>query len=339
MRKIILVCVTSLQSFLFAQTFPFEGDYSIAVHSLHGIEYDGTFGDITTQNSDLLKHTDSIHQGTDFVPAEDKVDIVAMLDGVVEDVFAEPGRVQNGITYSGSPQYGGQIVIRHDNGLLTFYGRLSKVLVKIGDTVTEGQKIGELDKDFKSVGYYESGYHLHFEIIIDPFDENSAKLGIDGLPMKSYDTRNIVGVENIYESGVWSHGSFIGYRDSFSDNQGGQVKSNFHRGSDITVPESMQPSIYAFSDGVIHSHYTTNKRLMNGEYLYGNKVFGGCIMIEHEGGYYSMYAHLSDTSGPENSEVKKGDYIGIMGNTGLSSGQHLHFQMNYDPVEYFEKVK
>ncbi len=332
---LVVFCIPVLS---FSQVFPFQGEYTITKHQICGIEYEGSFGDVTIQNPKLLEYTDNLHCGTDYVPAADKVDILSIVDGVVEDVYYEPGREKKGIPfYRGSPQYGGQIVIRHENGLLSFYGRLSRVDVKEGDKVLEGQKIGELSKDFKQVGYLEKGYHLHFELIIDPFDKNSAKLGIEGLPMKYYDPREIVKVQSEFTAGVWHEDSFVGYRESFSDNQGGEIKSSFHRGSDVTVPQYLSPAIVSLADGVIHSHYAlARQRLMNGETLLGNKVYGGCIMVEHQDGIYTMYAHLSYTAGKEGSEIKKGDYVGTMGNTGLSSGKHLHFQMNYDPEVWFK---
>ncbi len=56
-------------------------------------------------------------------------------------------------------EYGNMIDIDHDNGLTTRYGHLSKILVKAGDVVLKGQKIGELGQTGRA-----TGPHLHFEV-------------------------------------------------------------------------------------------------------------------------------------------------------------------------------
>ena len=59
-----------------------------------------------------------------------------------------------------------------------------------------------------------------------------------------------------------------------------------------------------------------------------NSGYGKCVKIDHIGGYSSKYAHLSKIF------VKKGDFVvkrtplGKCGNTGASTGQHLHYEIN-----------
>lgn len=66
------------------------------------------------------------------------------------------GRVRLSRYVSG---YGNLIIVRHENGLETFYGHLSKRLVKAGDWITAGQEIGLGGSTGRS-----SGPHLHFEV-------------------------------------------------------------------------------------------------------------------------------------------------------------------------------
>lgn len=54
--------------------------------------------------------------------------------------------------------YGNMVIISHPNGVQTLYAHLSKITVKTGDTVTQGQKIGEVGSTGRS-----TGPHLHFE--------------------------------------------------------------------------------------------------------------------------------------------------------------------------------
>lgn len=57
------------------------------------------------------------------------------------------------------------------------------------------------------------------------------------------------------------------------------------------------------------------------------KVRGNMIIIDHGGGVFSGYAHLSAFHVTEGQVVVAGDHIGDVGNTGLSTGAHLHWEM------------
>jgi len=57
------------------------------------------------------------------------------------------------------------------------------------------------------------------------------------------------------------------------------------------------------------------------------KVRGNMVIIDHGGGLYSGYAHLSQILVAEGQDVAIGDQIGAVGNTGLSTGAHLHWEI------------
>lgn len=109
--------------------------------------------------------------------------------------------------------------------------------------------------------------------------------------------------------------------------RGGYITSNFgprwgstHSGMDIAG--NMGDPVYSAFDGEV---------IQCGEYgTYGNK-----IMIKHEDGIETIYAHLSEFNVCIGDEVKKGDIIGLVGNTGRSTGPHLHFEvrLNGNPVD------
>ncbi|ARI75561.1 peptidoglycan DD-metalloendopeptidase family protein [Halobacillus mangrovi] len=68
--------------------------------------------------------------------------------------------------------------------------------------------------------------------------------------------------------------------------------------------------------------------------------FGNKIVIDHNNGYKTIYAHLASFDVKEGDVVKKGQSIGIMGTTGHSTGIHLHFEVHKDgslknPLSYF----
>lgn len=98
-----------------------------------------------------------------------------------------------------------------------------------------------------------------------------------------------------------------------------------HRGVDIgwhTKEEDNQ--ILAHSKGKVVWTQTGQK---NNKKAKGNASYGNAIKIKHSNGYYTLYAHLQSVKVKKGAEVKQGQVIGIMGNTGNSYGRHLHFEV------------
>jgi murein DD-endopeptidase MepM/ murein hydrolase activator NlpD len=58
--------------------------------------------------------------------------------------------------------------------------------------------------------------------------------------------------------------------------------------------------------------------------------YGYLIVIDHQNGYQTYYAHLSDIFVREGEVVEAAQVIGAMGSTGNSTGPHLHFEIRYD---------
>jgi len=62
---------------------------------------------------------------------------------------------------------------------------------------------------------------------------------------------------------------------------------------------------------------------------YSSGGYGNLVVIRHYNGLETCYAHLDKLLIKSNEEVKAGDVIGLGGNTGRSTGSHLHFEMRY----------
>ncbi|TYB75810.1 M23 family metallopeptidase [Bizionia myxarmorum] len=90
----------------------------------------------------------------------------------------------------------------------------------------------------------------------------------------------------------------------------------FHHGMDFTAPRGTP--VYASGDGVV-------VRADNQSSGYGNH-----IRIDHGFGYVSLYGHLYKYNVKKNQKVKRGDLIGFVGNSGRSSGPHLHYEIFKD---------
>jgi murein DD-endopeptidase MepM/ murein hydrolase activator NlpD len=100
----------------------------------------------------------------------------------------------------------------------------------------------------------------------------------------------------------------------------------FHKGLDFTCPVGAE--IHATGDGKVIK--VTKKR-------WG---YGYHIIIDHGFGYQTLYAHLSDFKVKVGQKVKRGQVIGLVGNTGKSTGPHLHYEVHYkgnavNPARYF----
>ena len=99
-----------------------------------------------------------------------------------------------------------------------------------------------------------------------------------------------------------------------------------HNGQDFEVPYGTE--IYATGDGtVVESGWNSGG-------------FGNHVVIDHGYGYQTVYGHLSAIRVPKGLNVKRGDLIGISGSTGLSSGPHLHYQVEQsgrhaNPINFF----
>ena len=99
-----------------------------------------------------------------------------------------------------------------------------------------------------------------------------------------------------------------------------------HTGIDFAATEGTP--IYATADGVIVTADTT---------VFG---YGKMITIDHGHGYETRYAHLREFVVKPGKRVKRGEQIASVGNTGLSTGPHLHYEVilqgvQINPIHYF----
>ena len=62
------------------------------------------------------------------------------------------------------------------------------------------------------------------------------------------------------------------------------------------------------------------------------EAFGGCVVIDHGLGVHSLFLHLSKFLKPVGTELKKGEVFALTGNSGISSGPHLHWGLSVSDV-------
>ncbi|MBR8643078.1 M23 family metallopeptidase [Streptomyces tuirus] len=122
------------------------------------------------------------------------------------------------------------------------------------------------------------------------------------------------------------------YKLSASFAQNGGMWQSTHSGQDFAVPSGTQ---------VVAAHGGTVVKA-GGNGAGDGPAYGNAIVIKHGNGTYSQYAHLSKVEVRIGQVVKTGQEIARSGNTGNSSGPHLHFEIrttpNYgsavDPVKF-----
>lgn len=100
----------------------------------------------------------------------------------------------------------------------------------------------------------------------------------------------------------------------------------YHEGVDIAA--TWRAQVVAAADGVVVEHWPVpGTRHPSGAVFRGHDVYGGMVRIEHEGGWSTLYAHLSETRVHTGQTVRAGAMIGRVGDTGKSRGAHLHLEL------------
>ena len=62
--------------------------------------------------------------------------------------------------------------------------------------------------------------------------------------------------------------------------------------------------------------------------------YGRVVIIDHANGYQTRYAHLSDLDVETGQEISRGQTVGRLGNSGMSTGSHLHYEVRIDDIPY-----
>ena len=132
---------------------------------------------------------------------------------------------------------------------------------------------------------------------------------------------HIPGIFPLKETELKYISSFFGYRPDPI-----YKISKFHSGIDFSA--AMGTEAYATGDGVVFD-------VEKSAWGYGNMV-----TIDHGFGYKTRYAHLQKALVRKGQKVKRGQCIGLIGNTGKTTGVHLHYEVlkndvQIDPINFF----
>ncbi|MBR6728962.1 MAG: M23 family metallopeptidase, partial [Clostridia bacterium] len=143
-------------------------------------------------------------------------------------------------------------------------------------------------------------------------------------------------VEEIVVKGTKEPPSPIGTGELVTPTAAGSLSSRFgsrwgrkHQGIDLAAATGTE--IYAADNGtVIYSKYNDGG-------------YGYMLQIDHGNGIVTYYAHCNELLVPEGTVVGKGDLVARVGNTGRSTGAHLHFEVRengvpIDPLNYLKEL-
>ncbi len=151
---------------------------------------------------------------------------------------------------------------------------------------------------------------------LNPYEVDVTKL-TDTLTLALYDT--LVGRNWAMPIKVNRITSDFGFR-----------RIRWHYGQDLSL--NIGDSVVAAFDGIIRVQQ------------FERNGYGNYLVVRHSNGLESLYGHLSKFLVKVGDEVKAGDLIGLGGNTGRSTGPHLHFELRYlgnaiDPKSVYDFEK
>lgn len=180
-------------------------------------------------------------------------------------------------------------------------------------TVTGVSGVNRVTQDIVMVnGEVQSCVEVSNEVVVAPVNEVVVKGTAKTLASaKQKQQAHAAGFIFPLPSGTWRVSSYYG-------------DGRNHKGVDICAKSGT--SIFAVADGkVIKSGWNGN--------------YGYCVIIEHSNGMRTLYAHAKKLLCNVGDIVSQGEVIALVGTTGQSTGNHLHFEViingrNYDPSPY-----
>ena len=200
--------------------------------------------------------------------------------------------------------------------------------------------VGPLDKMFRAAGvnpdnviktirHGYSGYGGHDLSFLDGDGETALGIYDKNAEKASRILRNLDEL-NLYRIAVEKYPFYHPVQTSNRFTSGfGPRWGRMHNGTDFAAPHGTP--IRATADGVV-------------VYVGWQSAYGRIIKIKHDFGIETRYAHLSKFRVKNGQRVSRGQHIGDMGNTGRSTGTHLHYEIRIggkaiNPMKYIKAAK
>ena len=234
------------------------------------------------------------------------------------DLAADPGTpvvaaLAGTVVFSGEVAGVGWVTIDHGGGLATTYGPLDPRSVAAGDVVGPGTEVGLVapGADHLDWGARVDGAYVDPLALVGGWRVHLTRFGEDGrlrpLPMPVLGGPAALDVGRL----AWPVSGRVSSRFGWRIHPiSGRRK--LHTGLDIAAPTGRP--ITAAADGTV--------------LVAGNRGgLGLAVDIAHGGGLVTRYAHQSRLAVRAGQRVTRGQVIGYVGSTGMSTGPHLHFEV------------
>ena len=200
--------------------------------------------------------------------------------------------------------------------------------------------VGPLDKMFRSAGVNPEnviktirkgyrGYGGHNLSFLDKNDETALGVYDKNLERASRILKNLDEL-NLYRIAVEKYPFYHPVQTASRFTSGyGPRWGRMHHGTDFAAPHGTP--IRSTADGIV-------------TYVGWQSAYGRLIKIKHDFGIETRYAHLSKFRVKEGQRVSRGQHIGDMGNTGRSTGTHLHYEIriggkSINPMKYIKAAQ
>lgn len=148
----------------------------------------------------------------------------------------------------------------------------------------------------------------HFDIYDELFLENEMAVG------ETFDPAKMTDSIPVYMVSPWSNCFTFPLEESTVNSDFGWRRSRFHSGIDLDL--EVGDDVFASFDGIVKKS----------DYVSG---YGNLVVVKHFNGLETYYAHLSKLLVMEGDTVNAGEKIALGGNTGRSTGPHLHYEIRY----------
>ncbi|MEG2073753.1 MAG: peptidoglycan DD-metalloendopeptidase family protein, partial [Angelakisella sp.] len=185
---------------------------------------------------------------------------------------------------------------------------------KLATTVAKIQDLGEMEKEFMA----------NKDALQKQMKEVQSELDAIYASLEGVDEEFVGGEFTLPVPGYSKITSYYGWRFNNTD---------FHTGIDFSGPNVLGKKVVAANSGTV--------TFTNESYVQG-RGYGRYMIVDHGGGYTTLYGHLSAITAHEGERVSKGEQIGKVGTTGWSTGPHLHFEVRINgkhtnPINYLRR--
>lgn len=213
------------------------------------------------------------------------------------------------------------------------------VVANMDDELRTLLGMDKISEDVRNVGIGGSNYEIDLTDEVSGFDQNF-ELGQQLMELARFE-REVKLEHDSYEdlySTFYHKQDSIAYLPALRPLMKGVISSKFgmrthpvlkvrrhHDGLDFSAKKGTP--VYATADGVIR-------------HASRNGGYGNMVIISHKYGFETRYGHLNKYVVRKGQKIKRGDKIGEVGNTGLTTASHLHYEVQHngkvvDPSAYY----